>query len=63
VVSEAEDESGGHGDVLFAALLAVWLGERHPPWSAADITHGPPRLSARVPLGTYLSGGRVPPRW
>jgi hypothetical protein len=64
VVYEAEDEQGGHGDVLFAALLAVWLGERHPPWGAGDIRQGGPRLAAQAPPGTYLTGGtRPPPRW
>jgi hypothetical protein len=57
-------EGAYHDDLVCAVMLAAWLAERHPPWGPEDIVHGPPRLTARLPPGTFLTGGtRPPPRW
>jgi hypothetical protein len=39
-------EGPGHADLLFALMLAVWWGERNPPFGAADVRQGGRRLTA-----------------
>lgn len=67
---EAEKESD-HDDLVLAAMIAAWLGERSPPFRRSDIGTGKRPFGVSVPRGVFLEvqGDRkgrskgLPQRW
>jgi hypothetical protein len=57
---ESEKESD-HDDLVLAAMIAAWLGERSPPLRRGDIGMGR-RVVSRMPAGAFLPG-KMPRRW
>jgi hypothetical protein len=56
------DRLQDHDDMVCAAMIAAFLGERQPPFRASDIGRGAQTRSRQAPLGTFLPPSMRPER-